>query len=114
MSTLNLFDGIPMLTLTRAAGEDAGIACLDRAEKVAGFDSEGAAAFILGIVTASGPTPGEVLTDRAIAAGYKPHDARAFGPVYATLVRRGSIRCVGFCERKKGHSSAGGRIWSAA
>ena len=80
----------------------------------AGFDSEGAAAFILGIVTASGPTPGEVLTDRAIAAGYKPHDARAFGPVYATLVRRGSIRCVGFCERKKGHSTAGGRIWSAA
>jgi hypothetical protein len=46
--------------------------------------------------------------------GYRPHDQRAFGPVYAGLARRGAIKCLGFCERQKGHGTSGGRIWSLA
>ena len=114
MSTLNLLDGVPLLDLHRAAGEAAGVACLDKAQRTASFDSEGAARFIAGWIERHGPQPGEKLTNAAVEHGYRPHDQRAFGPVYAGLVRRGVIRCVGFCERTKGHGTAGGRVWGLA
>lgn len=38
---------------------------------------------------------------------------RAFGQLFRVLARRGDIRCVGYCERRKGHGTAGGRVWDA-
>ena len=111
MTTGDLLADVPLMDLHRAAGEAAGAACLDKAERVAAFDSEGAAKFIVGWIERHGPQPGETLTNAAVEHGYRPHDQRAFGPVYAGLVRRGAIRCVGFCERTKGHGTAGGRVW---
>lgn len=111
---LDLLAGVPLREIHRAEGERAGIACLDKAETAVGFDSAGAAQFILNLLASGGPTPGEVLTDTCVSAGFKPHDTRAFGPIYAALVRRKAIKCIGFCERTKGNGTAGGRIWSAA
>lgn len=51
--------------------------------------------------------------DAAIAHGYRPHDQRAFGSVFGTLSRRNLIRCAVYCERSKGHGTAGGRVWEA-
>lgn len=97
----------------RALGEQAAEACTTKAERVADFDREGAARFILGWLRRHGKLSGEDCTDAAIAHGYRAHDARAFGSIYHVLVNRGKIRCVGFCERRKGHGTAGGRVWEA-
>ena len=73
-----------------------------------------AASFVLEYLRENGRTAGETLTDLAIAAGHVPPDARAFGAVFRVLVKRGKIRHVGWCERRKGHGSGGGRVWEAA
>lgn len=54
----------------------------------------------------------EDLVDAARAAGLNPVDDRCFGPVFQSMARRGVIRFVGYCLRKKGHGTAGGRIWA--
>lgn len=101
-------------TAPRESGRTAGERCTEKAERVASFDTDGAAAFIVEHLRQRGPTSGEDLTDAAIAAGFTVHDARAYGPVYAKLARRGAIKCVGYCERRRGHGTAGGRVWGIA
>jgi hypothetical protein len=54
----------------------------------------------------------EDLVDAARAQGLTPKDDRAFGPVFQSMARRGVIRFVGHCLRKKGHGTAGGRVWA--
>jgi hypothetical protein len=97
----------------RTLGQVAGEACEAKAQKVAEFDSHGASAFILVMLDQYGKTTGEMLVDAAIRNGFKPHDARAFGPVFARLARNKLIRCVGIGQRAKGHGTAGARIWEA-
>ena len=101
------------LTLDRARGESAAEACTSKATEVAQFDSEGAARFIRGYLVRHGNTAGEILTEQAIAHGFHVHDRRAYGSVYAKLNRANLIRCVGFCMRKHGNGTAGGRVWQA-
>jgi hypothetical protein len=98
------------LELPREQGAEAGNRCLDKAERT-GFDAEGARMFVLDYLKAHGASNGESITLAAKAAGFKPHDDRAFGPVYAVLARRSLIRCAGFCMRQRGHGTAGGRVW---
>lgn len=97
----------------RTAGEKAAAACIEKAETVSKFDRDDAGAFILATLRRNGDTPGEILTDLARKAGHIPHDDRAFGAVFMTLSKRGLIKCTGFCVRRKGHATAGGRIWAA-
>lgn len=116
MSQATLFDTPPAVRNRAAAklvGDKLAEACVDKAERVAEFDSAGAAKFILGWLVRHGPQSGETLTDAAKQHGYRPHDDRAFGAVYGALVRRHQIRQVGTCERTKGHGTAGGRVWAA-
>lgn len=94
----------------REQGHQAAQACADKAERQ-GFDTEGARRFILSWLARHGDMSGEALTDAAKEHGFRPHDDRAFGAVFGPLSRRGLIRCVGFCERERGHGTAGGRIW---
>lgn len=97
----------------RDAGTKAGEACKAKAE-AAGFDSDAAKAVVMAsLLRAGGPLSGEQLVNECIAAGIVPHDARAFGPVIASLARVGSITTVGFAARKKGHGTAGARLWKA-
>lgn len=98
-------------TASRAAGAHAAQGCLDKAARRDPLFAEKAAAAILAHLRAVKYASGEELTDVAIAHGATPHDARAFGQVFATLSRRGLIRTHSFCLRSKGHSTAGGRIW---
>jgi hypothetical protein len=95
----------------REKGAEAAEACLDKACEVAAFDADGAAKFIHEWVVRHGDTRGETLVDEAVKQGFRPHDSRAFGPVISALIRSGQIRCVGYCERTKGHGTAGGRIY---
>ncbi len=97
----------------RETGRMAGEACTAKAEKVADFDTAGAQKFILSWLVRHGLTSGEDLTDAAMLHGFRPHDMRAFGPVFAGLSRKKLIRCAGYCERRRGHGTAGGRIWAA-
>ena len=103
----------PLFALARAQGERAAARCEAKAESD-GFDSAGAGAFILDLVRRQGPCSGEFCVNQAKAAGFAPHDDRAFGSVFQSLARKGLIRCAGFTLREKGHSTAGGRLWRAA
>ena len=99
------------LSAASETGEQAGNACLAKAKRIDpefAYKAEQAILWHLRIV---GQASGEVLTDVAIAHGARPHDARAFGPVFKAMARRGLIRTVGYCLRTKGHATAGGRIW---
>jgi hypothetical protein len=68
-------------------------------------------AFVLGYLASHGPAPGEAVTNACKAAGVRPHDDRAFGPVLYALARAGLIRKAGACVRAKGHGCSGGNIW---
>lgn len=100
-------------TNARADGAEAGARCADKAERVAAPEfREKARKAILDHLSVVRSCSGEVLTDIAIAKGARPHDARAFGPVFAKLAREGKIRTVGYCARVRGHGTSGGRVWA--
>lgn len=113
-----IFDAAPPPAYTvaqaRAAGSVAGELAADKAERMDDGFRERAHAFVLGYLAQHGPSAGEDITDAAVMAGIKPAELRAFGPVYATLARRGLIACVGYCARRRGHGTAGGRVWRLA
>jgi len=75
-----------------------------------GFDVGAAGAFMLTALR-KGMTRGEELVNAAKRAGHVPHDDRAFGAIFAMLVRHQWIRSVGVVRRTKGHGTAGCRIW---
>jgi len=102
------------LPLAQRLGEHAMLRTQIRAENAEPGFTERAADFIAWYLRARGPTPGELLTDLCKAHGIKPPDDRAFGPVFKSLLRRGEIRQAGWCERRKGHGTGGGRVWEAA
>jgi hypothetical protein len=107
MNQLTLDDAI-------AAGDEAMAACAAKAERVNPEFSRKAEEAILAHLRIVGQCSGEVLTDVARARGAECHDARAFGPIFKSLARRGLIRHVDYCLRTKGHGTAGGRIWGIA
>lgn len=96
----------------RAAGQAAGEACLAKAERTSGFDARRAQDEITSALrTAARPMSGEELVDHCQRVGIVPHDARAFGPVFGALRRRAVIEAVGYAARRKGHGTAGARLW---
>jgi hypothetical protein len=92
------------------AGAAAGKACLAKAERE-GFNTDAARAAVLQLLADGRARSGEEIVDHCQRLGLVPHDARAFGPVFGTLARRGRIEAVGFVARAKGHGTAGGRLW---
>lgn len=108
MNQFDLFRRSPQ----RELGESAATACAEKAELVTGFDLVGARARVLELLAVRGPTSGEDLVDELKRQGFRGHDDRCFGPVFSMLARHSKIRCVGFCARRRGHGTAGGRIWT--
>ena len=98
---------------SREQGQIAAALCVSKAQRVSAFSVLSAAGFIAGALAKNGPMSGESLVNEAKKAGFEPHDDRAFGSVFSLLARRNVIRCSGFCERIKGHKTAGGRVWEA-
>jgi hypothetical protein len=101
----------PPAAQARAVGQAAADLAQQRAERADPTFSERAAKHILYCLAQLREASGEVLTDLCKRDGITPADDRAFGAVYAQLVRKGLIRCVGFVPRAKGHGTAGGRVW---
>lgn len=98
------------LDFAREQGRRGQLRAQVRAEHARPSFTADAAAFMWAHL-ALGPASGEDLTDAAKAAGLIPPDDRAFGAVFQMLLRRG-VRVVGQCPRRKGHGSAGGRIYA--
>lgn len=101
----------PALPVARALGAAAAQLAADRADREDPGFSARAQAFVLDYLARHGTASGEDITDACKAAGIVPADDRAFGAVYSTLSRRGLIVFAGFCARRKGHCTAGGRLW---
>lgn len=96
--------------MTDAAAErDAAIAQVARHAGDAFLEM--ACQFVTDYLLAHGETPGEDLTFACIQAGIAPHDDRAFGHVYRSLARRGTIQKCGVVPRKRGHLTSGGNVW---
>lgn len=112
-TTMQAIEELPIFAAAKACGRSAAEACTAKAER-GGFDTESARAEILRALTASArPMTGEELVDHCQRLGMVPHDSRAFGSVFGTLARRGLIEAVGFAARRKGHGTAGARLWRA-
>lgn len=104
----------PVQTPTLAQARELGRVAMQRVEAAAGDGfSERAMAFVVEFLRKHGRASGEVLTDACKAAGIKPaRDDRAFGPVFLHLLRTEQIQIVGACARRKGHGTAGGRLYA--
>lgn len=97
------------LATARAVGEVAGQLATAKANREApGFVAR-AEHYVLAKL-ATGPASGEDITDY-VQQFLEFKDGRAMGTVYASMNRRGLIRVVGECDRRKGHGTGGGRIW---
>lgn len=96
----------------RALGAAAGEAAEQKASKNDPAFSANALDFIVGYIRERGEATGEETTHAAVMAGIKPHDERAFGPIYATAIRRKLIRVVRYVPRVRGHGSMGGKLYS--
>ena len=98
----------------RHIGEVEGQRCLALAESRDPAFAERAYQFIVNHIREQAkPVSGESATLACVAAGIQPHDDRAFGPVYARAIRAGEIQVVGFTSRRRGHGTAGGRLYAA-
>jgi hypothetical protein len=100
---------VPLFALVR--GQEAAAACLAKAERVTAFDADRARAAVLELLADGRARSGEEIVDHCQRLGLVPHDARAFGAVIGTLARRGRIEAVGYAARRKGHGTAGARVW---
>lgn len=95
----------------RKAGTQAAEACAKKARKVDPRFVEKACAHILKRLE-GGARTGEELVDSCLDAGIKPHDARAFGVVFARLARtRQAQSRISLQPRRKGHCTSGLREW---
>jgi len=96
----------------RRFGEQDGQMCLELAEAREEDFGERAYRFIVSHIRACGPVSGEDTTLAAKSAGIRPHDDRAFGPIYAKAIRRGEIQVVGYVLRVRGRGTSGGRLYA--
>lgn len=99
------------LFAARSTGAAAAEACAAKAERTAPFSTEDAKAAVLELLADGRPRTGEELVDHCMRLGIVPHDQRAFGAVFRSLSGAGRIIAVGSSERKKGHGTAGARVW---
>lgn len=87
-------------------------AALAQVERNAGKAfAELARAFVLDYLERQVQASGEAITEACKRAGIRPHDDRAFGPVYMALSRAGKIEKCGSAIRQRGHGCAGGNLW---
>lgn len=103
-------------TPTREQARELGEAGMARAEKGAGAGfTDRAKAFALKYLASVPHSSTELITDACKLAGIKPaRDDRAFGAVYASLLRSKDIVKIGDCKRRKGHGTAGGSVVALA
>lgn len=99
------------LDFARRVGTRAMQAAASNADRREPKFSERAAAYMYSILATRGPMAGEALTDACIAAGFDVTETRAYGAAFRLLVDRMGARVVRHCARRKGHGSAGGKVY---
>lgn len=109
-TTMEAIESLPLFAAARPRLPPAAAACTAKAER-AGFDTAAAKAAVLELLADGRARSGEEIVDHCLRLGLVPHDSRAFGSVFARLAQAGAIEAVGYCERKKGNGTAGGRMW---
>ena len=100
-----------VLDFSRRLGDRMANLATDKAERECTNFSSRAEAAILAKLE-KGPTSGEDLTDYVRECGIPFADGRALGSIYASLRRRGLIRVVGTCPRRRGNGTQGGSIYA--
>lgn len=97
------------------ASRNAILANVEAAEesRTPGF-AELARQFVLSYLGNVPRASGEDLVDAAADAGIVATEPRAWGPIFGALSRDGRIAKDGFCQRRKGHATAGGLLWRLA
>lgn len=88
-----------MATVERNAGEDF---------------AEKARRHVLAHLDWLGNVSGEEIVNAGEAKGITAHTAKAWGPVFGWLSRKKLIVKAGYCQRTKGHGTAGGIVWRLA
>lgn len=101
------------VSAARKLGSQAGARSVDKAERADPAFRSRALDFIVKYIRKNGEATGENATLAAVLAGIRPHDERAFGPVYKEAISRGLIRVIGYVPRVRGHGSAGGKLYAA-
>ena len=110
----DLLTSIPMMTLARSQGIEAGQACLDKAIAVTDFDPAAARRFIVAHLRRWGQMSGEELVAAAKLHGHRPHSDRAFGTVFRMLIQQHQIHCLrSDLPRVRGHGTSGGKLYCA-
>jgi hypothetical protein len=109
MQQLQIDFAAPSLLAARQMGEIGMALATERAERDEPSFRERAETAILAAL-AAGPLSGEDVTDY-VRARVPMRDGRALGSIYAAMARRGLIRQVGHCKRRRGHGTAGGIVW---
>lgn len=107
MSSDDLFSWKPSMAEAREA-RDEGMALV---EKNAGEVFRDRALVLIPSLLVDGPMCCEDLVDLCKEQGVIPHNDRAFGPVFLSLMRQGVIIKDGSRPRRKGHSAPGATIW---
>jgi hypothetical protein len=97
----------------RRLGDEAGQRCRGKADEACPGFSGRAFAFLERYARERTTFNGEDATNAAKQSGIRPSDDRAFGPIYAKLIRDNVIRVVAFVPRVKGHGSMGGKVYAA-
>lgn len=98
------------IDLSRRLGDRMAGLATDKAERESsGFSARAEAAILAKLQ--HGPASGEDLTDWVRECGIPFKDGRALGGVIGGMSKRGQIRVVGGCHRRRGHGTAGGLIW---
>ena len=83
-------------------------------ETAPGF-SDRLAAYFYAVLLSRGPQTGEQLTDAACEAGLVPGDARCCGRAFQVLLTIGAEIVPGVdVPRRRGHGTAGGRLYRVA
>lgn len=112
------FDGcafaLPSVAIATADRDAAIDQVVTHAERDRPTFQRDASAFVIRYLRQHGATPGEVLTIACKRSGIVPHDDRAFGAVYLSLVRQRVIERVATVPRLRGHRTAGGNVWALA
>lgn len=111
----SLFDARPLRSkreTVNAARDEAMRRVAEHAEERRRGFIDAATRFVVAYLGTHGQTAGEVLTLKCKEAGIRPHDDRAFGPIYHGLAQRGVIEKVGTVRRERGHGTAGGNVWA--
>ena len=100
------------MATARAVGEVGAQRATDKAERQdPGFSGRAEAAILARLAPKGSRASSEDLTEHVKQVVGFEGGGQCLGSIYASMNRRGLIRIVGDCYRKRGNGTSGGHIW---